>query len=206
MTLINNCRGMALETVQRSEAPNDAWRNLESHYRAKETREILRLSHEVNGKTVEPGKDPFIFMMEIDRFAAHLHRLGKRSATELRGCVIIVAGLSADYEIEVRILENNPRGLERAEIEHVVINITGFSGNSRTQRFSRHRKAPPRWIVERTTGNLATDSRITASTAERRVATLRIAGAQRRRLPKSRDDAAADKKGRGRGKWLHLWE
>ena len=29
MTLIKNCRGMALEIVQRSEALNDAWRNLQ---------------------------------------------------------------------------------------------------------------------------------------------------------------------------------
>ena len=29
MTLINSCSGMALEIVQRSNAPNDAWRNLE---------------------------------------------------------------------------------------------------------------------------------------------------------------------------------
>ena len=50
MTLINSCSGMALEIVQRSNLPNDAWRNLESHYRAKGTREILRLSHEINGK------------------------------------------------------------------------------------------------------------------------------------------------------------
>ena len=35
MTLINKCRGMALEIVQRGEAPNNAWKNLESHYRAK---------------------------------------------------------------------------------------------------------------------------------------------------------------------------
>ena len=35
MALINNCRGMALEIVQRSEVPKDAWRNLELHYRAK---------------------------------------------------------------------------------------------------------------------------------------------------------------------------
>ena len=35
MTLINSCRGMTLEIVQRSEAPNGAWQNLESHYRAK---------------------------------------------------------------------------------------------------------------------------------------------------------------------------
>ena len=32
MTLINSCSGMALEIVQRSDAPNDAWINLEFHY------------------------------------------------------------------------------------------------------------------------------------------------------------------------------
>ena len=55
MALINSCSGMALETVQRSNAPNNAWRNLESHYRVKGTREILHLSHEINGKTMKPG-------------------------------------------------------------------------------------------------------------------------------------------------------
>ena len=76
MTLINSCSGMALEIVQRSNAPNDAWRNLESHYRANGTTEKLCLSHEINGKTMEPGGDPFKFMMEIDRLAAELPRLG----------------------------------------------------------------------------------------------------------------------------------
>ena len=102
--------------MQRSEAPNDAWKNLESHYRANGTRERVRLSHEVNGKTMQPGEDPFQFMMEIDRLAAGLHRLGDRLVTELRKCVNIVAGLSLDYEIEVRMRENNATGLERAGI------------------------------------------------------------------------------------------
>ena len=122
MTLINSCSGMALEIVQRSNAPNDAWRNLESHYRAKGTREIRRLSHEINGKTMEPGGDPFKFMMEVDRLSADLHRLGDKSVTELRKCVIIVSVLSTDFEMECRILENNPAGLNRAEIERVVGN------------------------------------------------------------------------------------
>ena len=122
MTLINSCSGMALEIVQRSNAPNDAWRNLESHYRAKRNREILRLSHEINGKTMEPDGDPFKFMMENDRLAADLHRLGDKSVAELRKCMIIVSGLSVDFEIECRILENNPAGLDRAEIERVVEN------------------------------------------------------------------------------------
>ena len=107
MTLINSYSGMTLEIVQRSNAPNEAWRNLELHYRAKGTREILRLSHEINGKTMEPGGDPLKLMMAVDRLAADLHRLGDKSATELRKCVIIVSGLSADFEMECRILENN---------------------------------------------------------------------------------------------------
>ena len=122
MTLINSCSGMTLEIVQRSNTQNDAWRNLESHYRAKGTREILRLSHEINGKTMEPGGDLFKFMREVDRLAADLHRLGNQSVTELRKCVIIVSGLSADFEMECCILENNPAGLNRAEIERVVGN------------------------------------------------------------------------------------
>ena len=122
MTLINSCGKMALEIVQRSNAPNDAWRNLESHYKAKGTSEILRLSHKINGKTMEPGGDPHKFMMGIDRLAADLRRLGDKSATELRKCVIIVSSLSADFEIDCRILENNPAGLNRAEIERVVGN------------------------------------------------------------------------------------
>ena len=122
MTLINSCSGMALEIVQRSNATNEAWRNLEFHYRAKGAREILRLSHEINGKTMKPGGDPLKFMMEVDRLAADLNRLGDKSVTELRKCVIIVSGLSADFEMGCRILENNPAGLNRAEIERVVGN------------------------------------------------------------------------------------
>ena len=122
MTLINSCSGITLEIVQRSNAPNEAWRNLELHYRAKGTREILRLSHEINEKTMESGVNPLKLMMEVHRLAADLHRLGDKSATELRKCVIIVSGLSADFEMECRILENNPAGLNRAEIERVVGN------------------------------------------------------------------------------------
>ena len=122
MTLIDNCIAIELESVQRSEAPNDAWRNFESRYKAKETREILRLSHEDNGKIMQPGKGPFQFTMEIDRLAVDLHRLREGSVTELRKCVIIVAGFSADYKIEVCMLENNPTGLERADIECIVGN------------------------------------------------------------------------------------
>ena len=71
---------------------------------------------------MEPGGDPFKFMMEVDKLAADLHRLGDKSVTELRKCVIIVSGLSAGFKMACRILENNSAGLNRAEIERVVGN------------------------------------------------------------------------------------
>ena len=33
---------------------------------------------------MEPGGDPFMFMIEVDRLAADFHRLGDKSVTELR--------------------------------------------------------------------------------------------------------------------------
>ena len=71
---------------------------------------------------MELGGDPFKFMMEVDRLAADLHRLGDNSVTELRKCMIIVSGLSAGFGMKCRILENNPADLNRAEIERVVGN------------------------------------------------------------------------------------
>ena len=73
-----------------------------NHTMEQREEDILRLSHEVNGKTMEPGEDLFKFMMEINRLAADLYILGNRYVTELlRQCVIIVAGLSADYRLGV---------------------------------------------------------------------------------------------------------
>ena len=81
-----------------------------------------RLSHDVNGKKIEPSKNRFKFMMEIDRLAVDLQRLRDRSVTELRECVIIVVGLSAGHEVECRLLENNATGFEKAEIDRVIEN------------------------------------------------------------------------------------
>ena len=104
---------------------------------------------------MEPGGDPFKFTMEVDRLTADLHRLGDKFVTELKKCVIIVSSLSADFEMECRILENSLAGLNRAEIESVVGNqYNRLSGSNRTRRHCRHRRAPSRRIAGRgRTGN-----------------------------------------------------
>ena len=84
---------------------------------------------------MEPGGDPFKFILKIDRLAADLHRMDDKSVAKLRKCVIIVGGLSANYEIEFRMLENNPSNLNKIEIERVVGN--GYNRLLRQQQDSK---------------------------------------------------------------------
>ena len=138
-------------------------------------------------------------MIEIDRLAADLHRLGDRSVTELRKCAIIVAGLSTDYHIEVHMLKNNSTGLERAEVEHVVENqysrllrqqqgsktLSASRGTTTADREKKNRR--PRNRFE---GNCFNYGRKGHHAEECKSA---------KKIKKS-GDAAADKKGGGKGK------
>ena len=95
--------------------------------------------------------------------------------------MIIVGALSADYEIEVRMLENTPASLDRVEIERVVGNQ--YNRLLRQQHDSIALSASGstlRRVAEKRRGDHATYLRATASTAEGRVTALRIAGARRR--------------------------
>ena len=71
---------------------------------------------------MEPGGEPLKFKIEIDRLATDLHRMSEKLETEPRKRVIIVAELSAGYDMECRMLENNPAGLNMAENERAVGN------------------------------------------------------------------------------------
>ena len=95
--------------------------------------------------------------------------------------MIIVGAVSADYEIEVRMLENTPASLDRVEIERVVGNQ--YNRLLRQQHDSIALSASGstlRRIAEKRRGDHATYLRATTSTAEGRVTALRIAGARRR--------------------------
>ena len=149
---------------------------------------------------MQPGEDPFQFMTEMVRLTADLHRMGDRPVTELRKCVIIVAGLSADCEIEVFMLENNPTGLERAYIEHVVENQ--YNRLLRRQQDSKALSAlkgtttADRGEKDRRTCNLFKGTCFNCGRKGHSVEYFRSA---KKEIERS-GDAAADKKGGGRGK------
>ena len=147
---------------------------------------------------MEPGEEPLKLIVETDRLEADLHRLGDRSVTELRKCVIVVAELSADYQIEVRMLQDNPTGLERAEVERVV-------GNQCSRLLRQRQKALPvskgtmsadRGEKKRKPRNRFEGNCFNYGRKGHRAEDYRSA---RKKIEKS-GDAAADKKGESRGK------
>ena len=138
-------------------------------------------------------------MMGVDGLAADLHRLGDKSVIELRKGVIIGSGMSADYNIEVRMLENSPTGLERAEIERVVgsqySRLLGQQQDSKTLSASKgittvDRVEKSRRLRDRFEGNCFNCGR-KGHRAEDCRSTKKI---------EKLGDVAAGKKGGGRGK------
>ena len=119
--------------------------------------------------------------------------------------MIIMAGLSADYEIEVRMLENNPTGLDRAEIETVV-------GNQYSTLFRQQQdlKAVPAsggtTTADRGGKNRRPHSRFkgTCFNCERKGHRAEDCRGAKKKTKKSRE-AVADKGG-GRGQVLRLWQ
>ena len=158
------------------------------------------MSREVNGNTMQPGEDPFQFMIEIDRLAADLHRLDDRLVTELSKCVIIVAELSAAYEIEVQTLENNPATLERADIECVVENpysrLLRQQHDSKALSASGSTTTADRGEKKRRPCNRFEGNCFNCGKKDHRAENCRSA---KKKMEKSKD-APANKKGGGRGK------
>ena len=80
------------------------------------------------------------------------------------------------------------------------MSIVGSLGSSTTQRFDRHREAPPRWIAERRREDRAIESRATASTCGRKGHHSEDCRGAKKKIEKS-EDALADKKDGGRRKF-----
>ena len=156
----------------------------------------------INGKKkMQPGEDPFQSMMKVDRLTGDLHKLGDISVTKLRKYVIIVAELSVDYEIEVRMLENNPTGLERAEIEGIVGNQ--HNGLLRQQQDSKVLSASKgSTTVDREETNRRSSNRFEGNyfNCGRKGHRAEDCRSAEKKIEKSRA-APADKKDGGRGKW-----
>ena len=138
-------------------------------------------------------------MIKINLLAADLHRLDDRSVAELRKCVIIVAGLSADYEIEVRMLENNPADLERAEIERVVGNQSNVLLRQQHDSKALSESGSPT-SVDRGEKKMRPRSRFEGNCFNYGRKGHRAENCRSAKKIEKSGDAPADKKGGGRGR------
>ena len=103
-SLITTCNKTARDLVKSAESPGGAWRLLNQHYRASGLKEKRRLAEEFNSMEIEIGEHPREFIMRVDSAAKELRRLGK-TVDEDDIVLVILNGVSSEYDTEVRLLE-----------------------------------------------------------------------------------------------------
>ena len=103
-SLTTTCKGTARDLVKSAESPGGAWRLLHQHYRASGVKEKRRLAEEFNSIKMEIGKNPREFIMRVDSAAKELRRL-RKTVDEDDIVVVILNGVSNEYDTEVRLLE-----------------------------------------------------------------------------------------------------
>ena len=102
--LITTCKGTARDLVKSAESPGGVWRLLNQHYRASVFKKKRRLAEEFNSMKMEIGEHPREFIMRGDSAENKLRRLGK-TVDEDNIVVVILSGVSSEYDTELRLLE-----------------------------------------------------------------------------------------------------
>ena len=121
VSLITNCKGVAFEIVQGADSPSQAWRQLVEHYRASGVKEWRRLALDFYSMKMELGEHPRQFFLRVDRLVKEMERVG-RPTLEKDIDIVLLTGLSSQYDAEVRMLESSAEWPDRAWIERAVYN------------------------------------------------------------------------------------
>ena len=103
-SLITTSKGTACDLVKSAESPGGAWQLLNQYYRVSGLKEKRRLAEEFNSTKMEIGEHPREFIMRVSSAPKELRRLGK-TVDEDDTVVVILNGVSSEYETEVRLLE-----------------------------------------------------------------------------------------------------
>ncbi|CAN0470048.1 unnamed protein product, partial [Ascophyllum nodosum] len=107
--------------VQGADSPSQAWRQLVQHYRASGVKEWRRLALDFYSMKMELGEHPRQFFLRVDRLVKEMERVG-RPTLEKDIDIVLLTGLSSQYDAEVRMLESSAEWPDRAWIERAVYN------------------------------------------------------------------------------------
>ena len=109
VSLITNCEGVAFEIVQGVDSPSQAWRQLVQHYGASGMKEWRRLALNFYSMKMELGEHPRQFFLRVDRLVKETERVG-RPTIEKDIDIVLLSGLSSQYDAEVRCWRALPTG------------------------------------------------------------------------------------------------
>ena len=96
-----------------------SWRQIVQHYRASGVKERRRLGLDFYSMKMELGEHPRQFFLRVDRLVNEMERVG-RPSLEKDIDIVLLIGLSNQYDAEVRMLKNSAEWPDRAWIERAV--------------------------------------------------------------------------------------
>ena len=121
VSLVSLCKGVTFNIVNAEESASEAWAKLVQHYQASGLKERRRLTIDFYVIKMELEEHPQKFLLRVDQMVKELERLD-RPVDPKNIDIVILSGLTPQYDAEVRMLESSSDWSMRKWIERAVIN------------------------------------------------------------------------------------
>ena len=118
---VTSRKGVAFDIVNAEGSASEAWAKLVQHYQASGLEERRRLTIDFYIMKMELGKYPRKFLLRVDQKMKELERVD-RPVDPKDIDIVILSGLTPQYDAEVRMLESSSDWPTREWIELAVIN------------------------------------------------------------------------------------
>ena len=121
VSLVTSCKRVAFDIVNAEESANEAWTKLVQPYQASGLKERLRLTIDFYMMKTELREHPRKFLLRVDQMVEELERVN-RPVDPNDIYIVILSGLTTQYDAEVCMLESSSDSPAREWIEVAVIN------------------------------------------------------------------------------------
>ena len=120
VSLVTPCKGVAFDIMSTKDFASEAWAKLVQHYQASGIKEHRRLTIDFYMMKMERGEHPQKFLLRVDQMVKELERVD-RPVDPKDIDIVILSGLTPQYDAEVRMLESSSDWPTREWIERAVI-------------------------------------------------------------------------------------
>ena len=121
VSLVTSCKGVVFDIVNVEESASEAWAKLVQVYQASRLKERRRLTIDFYMTKMELGGHPRKFLLRVDQMVKELERVD-RPVDPKDIDIVILSGLTPQYDAEARMLESSSDWPTREWIERAVIN------------------------------------------------------------------------------------